>query len=276
VAELYRGDYLIEPRISINLMNAADQRVTVMGAVTNPGPVGIAANTSLDLASALSSAGGLATQADPDRIRLKRGDSATTYTMARLGSKDSEPVMLKHGDIISVAINPFANKRVTVLGDVQAPGAMTYPTSGDLDLKTLIGMARGLTPQADPARITIKRDGRIFSATLSENGGTALRPGDLVTVPQSRFVGKSVNILGQVGNPGPVAFPLDGELDILSAMGLAGGFARLGNKKKVVVTRQVNGRNRTQTINIEDMEEGQVPLFYLLPGDSINVPVRRF
>ncbi|MDQ8190586.1 polysaccharide biosynthesis/export family protein [Roseibacillus persicicus] len=276
ITELYLGDYLISPQISVNLLNAADERVMVMGAVVQPGPVTIPANTSLDLVSALNSVGGLAPHAYPERIEVVSGDNSQFYDFEKVTLAGTTPVVLKHGDIVNVATNPYVNKHITILGEVGMTGQLIFPRSGQLDIETAIGMARGLTEEADPERITLKRNGKIYSGALSTQSRAKVMPGDILTVPKSRFVDKYVTMLGEVGKPGQIGFPVDGKLDLLTAISLAGGFDRLANKKKVTVSRQTSGGTQVYQFDVSDMEEGKIKLHYLMPGDSVNVPVRRF
>ncbi|WP_411846137.1 polysaccharide biosynthesis/export family protein [Roseibacillus persicicus] len=276
ITELYKGDYLISPQVSVNLMNAADEQVMVMGAVLKPGPVTIPANTSLDLVSAINTVGGLAPHAYPERIEVVSGDKSQFYDFEKVTLAGTTPVVLKHGDIVNVATNPYVNKHVTILGEVEMAGQLIFPRTGELDIETAIGMAKGLTEEADPERITLKRAGKIYSGALSTQARAKVMPGDIITVPKSRFVDKYITMLGEVAKPGQVEFPIDGRLDLLTAVSLAGGFDRLANKKKVTVSRQTAGGTQVVEFDVTDMEEGKIKLHYLMPGDSVNVPVRRF
>jgi len=276
VTDLYDADYLVEPKVNINLVDAAMEAVAVMGAVNKPGTVGIPPNTSLDLASAVAAAGGLADHADDTRVELKRGDSVNAYDLEEMNRRASPPVMLEHGDRINVPSNPFANERIIITGEVERPGDYKFPDHGALDLNTLVALAGDFTDEADPDRITVKRGEDLYSAPMESAGGRNLKPGDIVTVPKSRFVGKFVNVMGQVRRGGAIEFPVDGRLDVLTAISLAGGFDRLANKKKVQVIRRVGDNNRNWKLNLLDMAEGEADLFYLSPGDQVTVPVRRF
>lgn len=277
----YKPDYFVNPGVTINMEIAADERVTIMGAVNKPGPVAIPPNTTLDLVSAVASAGGLAPHADPSHIDLKRGGLTTNYNLRTLSKKGAAPIMLRHGDKINVAANAFAINPVQVLGEVSKPGPIQYPASGKLDLSTLIQMAGGLSENADARHIIVKRvtDGKEahYNANLFSAAQSPIEPGDLITVPKSVFVGKFVNVSGLVKKPGRVAFPPDGKLDLRSALSLAGGLDRLGNKKKIVVTRQGGaGAGQSWRVNLEEIEEGVIPTVFLSPGDAVNVPIRRF
>ncbi|MDF1713461.1 MAG: SLBB domain-containing protein [Akkermansiaceae bacterium] len=274
VTEKYDADYLVSPSLSINVVNAADELISVLGAVNNPGQQNIPVNETLDLATAIESAGGLAAHADSERIELKRGDETQTFRLADLNSANAPQVVLNHGDRVNVAASPFANKTVTILGEVNAPGSFPFPISGQMSLDLLIASSNGLTKIADPGRITIKRNGKIYSGTLGRQQGLA--PGDLVTIPPSRFAGKSLTFSGKVARPGDIPFPLNGKLDILGAVNLAGGFDRLANKKKVTLVRVINGKEQSFTLNCEKMLDGEQASTPLQPGDRIFVKERVF
>lgn len=274
VAEKYDDGYLVTPSLSINVINAADKEIWVLGAVSNPGKQNIPVDATLDLATAIDSAGKLAAHADPKRIELKRGDETQIFSLADLTSANAPQIVLEHGDRVNVAASPFANKTVTILGEVGTPGSVSFPISGQMSLDFLIATSGGLTKIADPARITIKRSGKVYSGTLGKEQGLA--PGDLVTIPPSRFAGKSVTFTGKVARPGDIPFSLDGKLDILGAVNLAGGFDRLANKKKVTLVRVINGKEQSFTLNCEKMLDGEQASTPLQPGDRIFVKERVF
>lgn len=275
ITGLYKPDYLVEPRITVNLANAADERVTVMGAVMRPGQVMIPPETTLDLVGAIDSAGGLAPQADADRVELKRGDTVKNFALDDLRKEGAAQIMLVHGDRVNVPTSPFANTFVTVIGEVGNPGQITFPNNGVLDVATAVALAGNLGPEADPGRITVKRAGRTFSASLNGGGGR-LVPGDVVEVGRSPFAGQTVTVMGKVASPGQVAFPLNGQLDLLGAIAMAGGFDRLANQKKVTVSRLGPDGTQSWTFDVTDMQEGKVAKFALRPNDTVSVPVRRF
>jgi protein involved in polysaccharide export with SLBB domain len=147
-----------------------------------------------------------------------------------------------------------------------------FPVTGDLDLQTAIGLAGGLTEIADADRITVKRKDTVYAASFQDG----LAPGDVVSVPPNRFVGKTVTVTGLVSSPGAVPFPPDGKLDILSAIAQAGDFDRLANKKKVTVTRRGDAGDQSWKFDLTEMAEGKAALFHLLPDDIVSVPERRF
>ena len=249
--------------------------MTLLGAVAKPGQLSIPANTVLDLATALDWGGGLTPVADESRIELKRGGETKIYTLKQLRAKGAAQVALRDGDRINVAASPYAGKQVMVTGEVARPGPVQFPLSGTLDLKTALGMAGGLGDHADANRMTVRRGQRLFSASIA-NGQAKLMPGDVISVPVSRFAGKAMTVMGQVGRPGEIAFPPDGKLDVLTAVARAGDFGRLANRKRVVVTRRSQQGDQSWRLNLADMAEGKASLFYLQPNDTLSVPIRKF
>lgn len=277
VHDLYAADYLINPQINLTVIGIAAERVTVMGAVNNPGEIVIPRDSPLDLVSALATSGGLQANADKARITLKRGQTTQTYNYDSLKRVGADQVILKQGDRIDVPVSPYANAKVTIVGEVRSPIVTAFPLEGKLSLQTLIGTVGGFTEQADKKRIVIERGSKRFNADLSRNRGPiALRPGDVVTVPRNELVGAVITMTGQVNSPGPLSFPLDGQLTLLGAVAQARGFTRLANRKKVSVTRSENGRQRVFSLNAADIADGGAPDFALRPGDSIFVPERLF
>ena len=277
VHDLYEADYLINPQVNLTVIGIAAERVTVMGAVNNPGEIVIPRDSPLDLVSALATSGGLQANADKARITLKRGSETKTYDYNSLKSSGAAQVILQQGDRIDVPVSPFANAKVTIVGEVRSPIVTPFPLEGKLSLQTLIGTVGGFTEQADKRRIVIERGTKRFNADLSrDRAPIALRPGDVVTVPRNKLVGSVVTMTGQVNSPGPLTFPLDGNLTLLGAVAQARGFTRLANRKKVSITRTENGRQRVFTLNAADIADGGAADFALRPGDSIFVPERLF
>lgn len=177
---------------------------------------------------------------------------------------------------ITLTVVQEAAEYVTVIGAVNTPGQVTLPSSGRLDLASAIAVTGGLSEKADANRITVHRaDGSSSTyseASLKSNNQIPLRPGDRVIVGESRFLKKQVMIYGPVGRQGPVQFPLDGNLDLLNAISMAGGFTNLANQRRVTLLR--NGV--TRVINVRELIERGAARIPLQPDDVITVAERRF
>lgn len=98
---------------------------------------------------------------------------------------------------VSVTVTEFSKRRFTVLGEVQKPGAYDMPDQQEITVLQAIGMAGGYTRIANPSRVTLMRrvDGEEHTFALNARkmaaGSTestfTVRPGDVITVAESRF-----------------------------------------------------------------------------------------
>ncbi len=178
---------------------------------------------------------------------------------------------------LTLTVDEYATEFISVIGAVKNPGQIPMPVSGRLDLASAMATAGGLAENADANGIQLVRaSGTTSNFSMSSIGGGSgriqLEAGDRVIVNQSAFVGKSMSVLGQVAKPGPVAFPLNGRLDLVNAIAMAGGLTELANPKKVSI-------NRKGTVTIVDFktisQRGDRP-FLLQPDDVVTVAERLF
>ncbi|HVU34122.1 MAG TPA: polysaccharide biosynthesis/export family protein [Opitutaceae bacterium] len=98
---------------------------------------------------------------------------------------------------VSVTVMEFSKRRFTVLGEVQKPGAYDMPDQQQITVLQAIGMAGGYTRIANPSRVTLMRriagqeqtyslNAKKMARGSSESGFT-VKPGDVITVAESRF-----------------------------------------------------------------------------------------
>jgi len=87
-----------------------------------------------------------------------------------------------------------------------------------------------------------------------------------------------VKVFGSVNSAGVVVFPPEEGLTLLGAISRAGGFSRLADKQKVILTRTLpDGRTQTSTINADDLlRRGTGEDVPLQPEDVINVGEKIF
>ncbi len=177
---------------------------------------------------------------------------------------------------VRLTIDNRGQQFFSVIGSVNNPGQFPIPPAGQIDLSAALATAGGLNELADRSRIVLSRaDGNdsTYSAAQAEGGAKIpVRPGDRIVVQQSRFVGKTITLLGQVRKPGPLPMPVDGRLDIVSAIASAGGFTELANPKKV----SINRGGRVTMLNVKEMTESGDTPYYLQPNDIITVAERFF
>jgi polysaccharide export outer membrane protein len=89
-----------------------------------------------------------------------------------------------------------------------------------------------------------------------------------------RFLNFRVNIIGEVGQPGPVTIP-EGRLSILELIGLAGDLTVYGRRDNVLVIREKEGRREFGRINLRDAAVFQSPYFYLQQNDVVVVEANK-
>lgn len=97
-----------------------------------------------------------------------------------------------------------------------------------------------------------------------------------VSVMVLKYAERSVNVIGQVNNPGRIQFPQERGLSIVDAITLAGGHTRLADLKKVKLTRVgANGESDVQEINVDSMtKSGGKETVMLEKDDVILIPER--
>ncbi len=178
---------------------------------------------------------------------------------------------------LTLTVDEYATEFISVIGAVKIPGQIPMPVSGQLDLASAMATAGGLADNADANSIQLVRaSGTTSNFSMSSIGGTSgriqLAAGDRIIVNQSAYVGKTVTVLGQVGRPGPINFPINGRLDLVNAIAVAGGLTELANPKKVSI-------NRRGTVTVVDFkaisQRGDRP-FLLQPDDVVTIAERLF
>ena len=179
---------------------------------------------------------------------------------------------------LTLTVQEYATEFISVIGAVRNPGQIPMPVSGNLDLAAAMATAGGLAENADANGILLVRASgttstySISSIVSGPNGRVRLEAGDRIIVNQSAFVGKSLTILGQVGRQGPLPFPVNGRLDLVSAIAMAGGLSDLANPKKITINR----KGRVITVDYKEISQRGDQPFLLQPDDIVNVPERLF
>ena len=93
-----------------------------------------------------------------------------------------------------------------------------------------------------------------------------------VNVGVVEFAKRLVTVLGQVQKGGTFEFPNQGPLDLLQAIGLAGGYSKTANPAKIVVKRRVGGKDVVMLLNGKELAaKKDAQPFEVLPGDTITV-----
>jgi polysaccharide export outer membrane protein len=173
--------------------------VTVLGEVQKPGKIVLPTEGDLDLLGAIALASGYTPDADPTKVEVRRtlnGQDVVIPVNATELARDSKvkAFILQPGDSITVH---YAQTWITVIGEVQKPGQVRIPPEGGLDLLGAVALAGGFDPNADLARVSVRRTigGRdiilnVDAKKLSHDSHVEafmMQPGDSITVPQRMF-----------------------------------------------------------------------------------------
>lgn len=111
IQDLYGRDYLVNPRVSLTLLEHARLRFTVMGQVQRPGSYEFPSDEPLNLLQAIAMAGGYTRMSAPSRITLQRIQNGQPALHALNGeqmkSAKTQPFQVLPDDIITVGERIF-------------------------------------------------------------------------------------------------------------------------------------------------------------------------
>ena len=87
------------------------------------------------------------------------------------------------------------------------------------------------------------------------------------------YAKRHFTILGQVGRPGVIDMPDSSPegIDLLEAIGLAGGYTRIASPERITVRRQSASGDQIFKVNAKRFTKGKGGGFLVEPGDTINV-----
>lgn len=175
---------------------------------------------------------------------------------------------------VTVFIEEYRSKKVSVIGAVQNPG--NYEILGKETLLQMVSRAGGLTDRASDRIVVIRgEESRVIDLDELMTKGPPelnipLEPGDIVNVPHERFI--DVYIFGEVRNPGTLKLKKSGETTLLKAIAQAGGFTTRARRGAVRVTRKQNGEELKFKVNIKKILQGKNSPFILEHNDVVYVP----
>jgi polysaccharide export outer membrane protein len=181
---------------------------------------------------------------------------------------------------IRVIVVAYAKKWVTVSGAVLSPGRVPYPEEGTINLPSAIAMTGGVMEMGNSGKITVARKkggSKIYS--LAASSKIILYPGDTVLVPRLPIDSlkrlPTCTVSGEVRNPGNIEM-VDGKLDILTAIAMAGGYSRIANQKEAILQKKVKGGHRPSKVSLRNVTTGKAPMVFIYPGDILIIQESRF
>lgn len=159
------------------------------------------------------------------------------------------PYTLNPGDVLTISVwkEEGLEREVVVLPD----GKIAFPLVGHI-------RAAGLTPETLQTEMAEKLSPYI--------------PEPVITVSVKQTAGNFVYVVGQVRQPG--AFPINGIVDVMQALSLAGGLTPFASTSNIVILRREGDQQRSIPFDYGDVEGGGAldSNIELRPGDVVVVP----
>ncbi|MDI6829202.1 MAG: SLBB domain-containing protein, partial [Armatimonadota bacterium] len=268
-------EYIVQPEVSVELIDVGKKRVFVVGEVQKRGLLLLEPDARL--IEALGAAEYLNT-ADLSRITIQRKSQIINVDLSLfLSGKDLTPnILLEHEDTIIVPRQNLADA-ILVLGAVNKAGTITFKPG--MTIRESLAAAGGVTPDADTAKITLKRNNSQEPIPIDYDRAIAGDPtadltvvaGDTIFVPKiddAYFI-----IQGGVKNPG--RYSLKGNMTIEEATAEAGGLTKDAKIDQIEIVHTSGGIVRSEKVDLNKIRKGQSPVVYLQSGDSIVIPTKR-
>lgn len=91
-----------------------------------------------------------------------------------------------------------------------------------------------------------------------------------VTVTLEKVGSARYSVIGRVNQPGVRL--MTRRISVYEAITEAGGIAKDGNRKRVIIYRQTQTGLKPILVNLQEIERGKADMVYLVPGDQVFVP----
>lgn len=177
---------------------------------------------------------------------------AVETNLTVLTSASSKAYVLGPNDLVLVKV--YRQEDLETRVRISADGTTTFPLLGTINLG-----GKTLEEATGYIRLLLQKDYLVnpqVSLTILEYA-------------KHRFT-----VLGQVQHPGSFEIPSEESVSLLEAIAMAGGFNRLANTGKVIITRTAGGKKTTLVLDAKTMTDGTASNLLVLPDDTITVPQR--
>jgi polysaccharide export outer membrane protein len=150
---------VLNPQVTVHILEYLSRRVSVVGAVEKPGPFELLGRQTI--LNAISEAGGLTRDAGEEIIiirQLPEGESTAIRISIDGLFVQGDPklnLVLEAGDVINVPVDKIVP--IYVFGQVRNPGALQVKRSSLPTLTQAIAQAGGFTDRANRRRVQIRR-----------------------------------------------------------------------------------------------------------------------
>lgn len=170
-------------------------------------------------------------------------------TAGAFAQEEGEAYRIQPGDVLAISV--WREEDLTTEVVVRPDGRISIPLAGDIPARD-----RSLEELRD--EITERLSGYI--------------PDLVVTVSARQLLGHKIYVIGKVARPGE--FVLNGRVDVMQALSMAGGATRFAGLENIKILRRVDGVERVIPFNYALVEKGRglEQNILLEVGDVVVVP----
>lgn len=168
-------------------------------------------------------------------------------------AQSDEDTTVGTGDLFDVRV--YGEEDLSAQYRIAQDGSIDFPLIGRIEVV-------GLEPGAIATLIS----------TRLREGQYLVRPH--VSVVVREYNSKRISVLGAVRNPG--SYPMRSGMNVVEAIGLAGGFTALANRDGTTITRTVDDHLHRYAAPVDRISDGQEANVPVRAGDIIRVPERMF
>ena len=180
----------------------------------------------------------------PASTEKKPGEEATQATR--------EIAQIKPGDVLIIKIYPGEEFRQPLEIEVNSEGDINVPLLNQIHVGEM-------TPAAAEQHIA-----KLLDQNYIVNPSVSLRI--------KEYHIRTVVVLGEVKRPGTYEFPPNGQLTLMKALALAGGFTDIAAMDRVHLIRKHSGAQSAFQINVKNIINGKQEDVEVEPDDLITVP----
>lgn len=186
---------------------------------------------------------------------------------------------------VEVKVVAYNSQAVSVTGEIARPSKLSL-TAQPLTLLEAVDAAGGLKEQADATRVTVRRDGRLYTVDLESflkdgigANNPLLKPGDVVNIP--RLVRKEAYLLGQIVKPSSIDLTTD-SVTLTQALTRLGGLRENDADARGIFVFRNRGDDGMTVYQLDASNPAAFLVgtrFYLEPQDVVYVttaPVSRW
>ena len=199
ISQLLEEKYLKDPQVTVFIQEYQSKRISVLGAVRNPGPYELLGRQTL--MQIISEAGGITSQAGKKIIIIRHFEDGTSVSfiisIEELFFKGDTKlnIPLHANDIVNIPTDKIV--KVYVFGQVRNPGVLEVRKSNIPTLLQAIGQAGGFSERASKRRVLIKRRDKngkevkikvnVKNILKGKKKDIQLEENDVVYVPETIF-----------------------------------------------------------------------------------------